>query len=165
VTRLVAQFLKAGVLAEDQFLRTEAGTPQGGIISPLLANNALSAIEARYTRWVEHRTKIQSRRTCSGMAAALQARNRDRKAGRIVFFPVRYADDFVILVSGTKDDAIAEKDALANHLRATTGLELSPEKTKITAMTEGFEFLGFYVKMQWDSRFGYYPRVEIPKAN
>ena len=164
VTRLVAQFLKAGVLAEDQFLRTEAGTPQGGIISPLLANIALSAIEARYARWVEHRTKIQSRRTCSGMAAALQARNRDRKAGRIVFFPVRYADDFVILVSGTKDDAIAEKDALADHLRATTGLELSPEKTKITAMTEGFEFLGFHVKMQWDSRFGYYPRVEIPKA-
>lgn len=88
------------------------------------------------------------------MAAAGSARNRDRKAGRIVFFPVRYADDFVILVSGTKEDAIAEKEALANHLRATSGLELSPEKTKITAMTEGFEFLGFHVKMQWDSRFG-----------
>ncbi|MGV1886581.1 reverse transcriptase/maturase family protein, partial [Rhizobium sp. 23-156E] len=51
VVRLVGSFLKAGVLTEDQFLRTDAGTPQGGIISPLLANIALSAIEERYERW------------------------------------------------------------------------------------------------------------------
>jgi RNA-directed DNA polymerase len=44
------------------------------------------------------------------------------------------------------------------------GVEFSPEKTKITTMTDGFEFLGFHVTMQWDQRFGYYPRVEIPKA-
>ena len=50
VTGLVGQFLKSGVLAEDQFLRTDNGTPQGGIISPLLANIALSAIEERYER-------------------------------------------------------------------------------------------------------------------
>ena len=56
VVRLVARFLKAGVLAEDQFLRTEAGTPQGGIVSPLLANIALSAIEERYERWTHHRS-------------------------------------------------------------------------------------------------------------
>ena len=49
--RLVGQFLKAGVLAEDQFVRTEAGTPQGGIVSPILANIALTAIEERYERW------------------------------------------------------------------------------------------------------------------
>src|SRR5262249_49858110 len=54
VTRLVGRFLKSGVLSEDQFLRTEAGTPQGGIISPLLANIALSAIEERYERWAYH---------------------------------------------------------------------------------------------------------------
>lgn len=46
-------------------------------------------------------------------------------------------------MSGTKEDVIAEKEALANHLRGATGLGLSPAKTKITAMTEGFEFLGF----------------------
>jgi len=45
LNRTIMQFLKAGVLSEDQFLRTEAGTPQGGIISPLLANIALSVIE------------------------------------------------------------------------------------------------------------------------
>jgi RNA-directed DNA polymerase len=163
-TRLIGQFLKAGVLAEDQFLRTDDGTPQGGIISPLLANIALSAIEERYERWTYHRTKTQARRQSDGMVAARKARGRDQAAGRCVFLPVRYADDFVVLVSGTQDDALAEKSALAEHLRRTTGLELSPEKTKVTAMTEGFEFLGFHVGMRWDKRYGYGPRVEIPKA-
>jgi len=77
---------------------------------------------------------------------------------------VRYADDFVVLVSGTQEQAIAEKSALADHLRRVTGLELSPEKTKVTAMTDGFEFLGFRFGMHWDKRYGYGPRVEIPKA-
>jgi hypothetical protein len=130
----------------------------------LLANIALSAIEERYERWVYHRAKIQDRRISDGAAAARGARGRDHRAGRCVFFPVRYADDFVVMVSGTQEDAIAEKDALADHLRRTTGLELSPEKTKITAVTGGFEFLGFHVAMRWDKRYGYLPRVEIPKA-
>ena len=85
-------------------------------------------------------------------------------AGRCVFLPVRYADDFVVLVSGTQEHAIAEKAALADYLRQSTGLELSPEKTKVTAMTNGFEFLGFRFVMHWDERYGYGPRVEIPKA-
>jgi RNA-directed DNA polymerase len=164
VTRLVGQFLKAGVLSEEQFLRTEVGTPQGGIISPLLANIALSAIEERYERWTYHRTKTQARRKSNGVKAAKSARETDRIAGRCVFLPVRYADDFVVLVSGTQEDAIAEKSALAEYLYRTMGLELSPEKTKVTAMTEGFEFLGFRFGMHWDKRYGYGPRVEIPKA-
>jgi len=77
---------------------------------------------------------------------------------------VRYADDLVVLVSGTQEDAVAEKSALAEHLRRTTGLELSPEKTKVTAMMDGFEFLGFHIAMRWDKRYRYSPRVEIPKA-
>jgi retron-type reverse transcriptase len=164
VTRLVGQFLKAGVLAEDQFLRTDDGTPQGGIVSPLLANIALSAIEERYERWTYQRAKAQPDNPELGVIAARRARVWDRGAGHCVFLPIRYADDFVVLVSGTQEDAIAEKSALADYLRATTGLELSPEKTKVTAMTDGFEFLGFHVTMQWDKRYGYGPRVEIPKA-
>ena len=164
VTRLIGQFLKVGVMAEDQFFRTEAGTPQGGIISPLLANIALSAIEERYERWVEHRTKIRAHRKCDGVAAARGARQRDGNAGRCTFYPVRYADDFVVLVSGTREDAVAEKSALATYLQETTGLELSPEKTRVTAVTDGFEFLGFHVGMRWDKRYGYSPRVEIPKS-
>jgi len=161
VTRLVGQFLKAGVLAEDQFLRTDDGTPQGGIISPLLANIALSAIEERYERWTCQR---QGRHQKDGMVAARRARINDRTAGRCAFLPVRYADDFVILVSGTKEDALAEKAALAEYLRRTTGLELSSEKTKVTSMTDGFEFLGFRFGMHWDKRYGFGPRVQIPKA-
>lgn len=60
MNRLLVQFLKTGVLSEEQFLRTDAGTPQGGIISPLLANIALSLIEERYERRVEHRTKLRA---------------------------------------------------------------------------------------------------------
>ena len=164
MTRLVAQFLKAGVLAEDQFLRTDAGTPQGGIVSPLLANIALSAIEERYERWTYHRTKTQARRKSDGVKAAASARDSDRIAGRCIFLPVRYADDFVVLVSGTQEDAVAEQSALADYLRRTTGLELSPAKTKVTAMTDGFEFLGFRFGMHWDKRYGYGPRVEVPKG-
>jgi hypothetical protein len=130
----------------------------------VLANIALSAIEERYERWVEHRSKIRVHRTCDGVQAANSARQRDRKAGRPVFFPLRYADDFIILVSGTEEEAKAERAALAEHLRCATGLELSPEKTKITAMDKGFEFLGFHVHMRWDRRLGYCPRIEIPKA-
>lgn len=163
VVRLIGQFLKAGVLAEDQFFRTQAGTPQGGIISPLLANIALSAIEERYKRWV-HPDQTGKSSKQSILAAASSRRIWDRKAGHCVCFPVRYADDFVVLVSGTQEDAMAEKSALANYLREVTGLELSPEKTKITAMTDGFEFLGFRFVMQWDKRYGYCARAQIPKT-
>jgi RNA-directed DNA polymerase len=163
VIRLVGQFLKAGVMAEEQFFRTEAGTPQGGIISPLLANIALSAIEERYKRWVRPELTARSSRQ-SILAAASSRRRWDRSAGHCVYFPFRYADDFVVLVSGTQEDAIAEKSALAKYLQETSGLELSPEKTKITCMTDGFDFLGFRFVMQWDKRYGYCARVQIPKA-
>nr|WP_276524206.1 reverse transcriptase/maturase family protein [Ensifer adhaerens] len=78
VVRLVGLFLKAGVLTEDQFLRTDAGIPQGGIISPLLANIALSAIEERYERWTYHRKKTQARRKSNGVAAAASPRDSGR---------------------------------------------------------------------------------------
>jgi hypothetical protein len=92
------------------------------------------------------------------------ARSTDRRAGRPVFFPIRYADDFVILVSGDREDALAERQALTGFLRETLRLELSPEKTRVTPLTDGFEFLGHRVRLRWDPRFGYTPRVEIPKA-
>src|SRR5262249_4266310 len=69
----------------------------------------------------------------------LSARHRDRRAGRPVFFPVRYADDFVIRASGSEREATAKRQALAEHLRRATGLELSPEKTRSTALANGFK--------------------------
>jgi group II intron reverse transcriptase/maturase len=163
VTRLVGQFLKAGVLEEEFLLPTHEGTPQGGVISPLLANIALSAIEERYERWVHHRTKIHADRQCDGMKAARHCRTFDRRRGVPVFFPIRYADDFVILVAGSRVDAEAEKAALAPYLQEVTGLTLSTEKTRITDLREGFEFLGHRVRMKWHPKFGLTPRIEIPK--
>jgi group II intron reverse transcriptase/maturase len=158
VSRLLLLFLKAGVLSEDQFIRTDSGTPQGGILSPLLANIALSIIEEKYERWVHQYTSKSD-----GRSAARSSRAADRKAGRPVFFPIRYADDFVILVSGTYDDALREKEALAQYLKDTAKLDLSGEKTFITAIEKGFEFLGHRVRMKWDDRRGFTPRIEIPK--
>ena len=158
VNRLLLMFLKAGVLSEDQFTRTDAGTPQGGILSPLLANVALSIIEEKYERWVH-----QYASKGDGMLAARNARVSDRKGGRPVFFPIRYADDFVVLVSGTYEDALREKETLARYLKDAAKLDLSVEKTRITAIEKGFEFLGHRVRMKWDNRYGFTPRIEIPK--
>jgi len=140
VNRLLVQFLKVGSLSEEQFLRTDAGTPQGGIIPPLLANIALSVIEERYERWGHHQTKRRARRSSDGITAAMEARSSDRRAGRPVYFPVRYADDFIVLVSGAAEDAAAEREKLATVLQQGMGLPLSPEKTRITPLTEGSDF-------------------------
>jgi group II intron reverse transcriptase/maturase len=157
VNRLLLMFLKAGVLSEDQFIRTDAGTPQGGILSPLLANIALGIIEEKYERWVYWS------RSNDGRMAAQGARSRDRKAGKPVFFPIRYADDFIVLVSGTHEDALKEKEALARYLKETARLDLSAEKTHVTSIKEGFEFLGHRVRIKWCNQSGFGSRIEIPK--
>jgi RNA-directed DNA polymerase len=132
VIRVVGLFLKAGVLEEEFLLPTQEGTPQGGVISPLLANIALTAIEERYERWVHHRTKTRAFRTCDGITAANGCRVTDRRRGVPVFFPVRYADDFVILVSGTREDAEAEKAALATYLTMWPCAPLGPARPRTT---------------------------------
>jgi hypothetical protein len=81
----------------------------------------------------------------------------------MVCLPIRYADDFVVLVQGSREQAEAEKDALAEHLRSTLGLELSAEKTRITPIQEGFDFLGHCVRLKWDRYRGSYTSLEIPK--
>ena len=91
VNRLIVQFLKAGVLEDFIYSPTATGTPQGGVLSPLLANIALSAIEERYWWWVKHPhdPKLRS----DGVKRGANRRSKDRRAGRPVFYPVRYADD------------------------------------------------------------------------
>jgi group II intron reverse transcriptase/maturase len=163
VCRLVRAFLKAGVLSESVFFRTHAGTPQGGILSPLLANIVLSAIEQRYERYIApHRKRNGDLPTSPGDAVRI-FRHRERKAGRPVFLPVRYADDFVVLVTGTEEQAHAEKEALACYLRDRLRLTLSADKTHVTALTEGFTFLSHRIRLRWDERWGFWPRIEIPK--
>ena len=161
INRLIVRFLKAGVLEDIRYNPTTTGTPQGGVLSPLLANIALSAIEERYWWWVRHPHDPNIRTDGARMAAT--RRYRDREAGRPVFYPVRYADDFLIFVAGSYDDAAAEKQALADWLHEEMGLTLSEEKTRITKLTEGFRFLGCRVRLKGDDRSGYKCRIEIPK--
>jgi RNA-directed DNA polymerase len=181
LNRLIVAFLKSGVLSETQFSRSDSGTPQGGILSPLLANVALSIIEERYERHVWPRAaKPRGGRGRSVVALndpkliarrAYMNRGNDRRAGRPVMVPVRYADDFIILISVEGGDlekaqAIAEqeKSSLALMLSAQMGLTLSPEKTLVTPVTETMRFLGHHIRVRKDSlRRQLRPRLVIPK--
>lgn len=137
VLRLVHAFLKAGILVEGAVRHPVTGTPQGGVLSPLLANVYLTSLDERYGRWTPRpRERLQN---------AADRRHYDRKRGRPTFQIVRYADDFVILAAGGKDEAMAERDKLAGFLRQELRMELSLEKTLVTTVEDGFDFLGYRV--------------------
>jgi RNA-directed DNA polymerase len=78
-------------------------------------------------------------------------------AGCRCSFQSVYADDFVVLGSGSREQAEQEKAALAAYLRQSTGLELSEQKTRISDLTEGVGFLGHRVRLKWHRRFGLMP--------
>jgi RNA-directed DNA polymerase len=146
VLRLVLAFLKAGIMIEGAVRHPVTGTPQGGIISPLLANIYLTAIDERYGRW--------SQRPRERPQASADRRHYDRQRGRPTFYMVRYADDFVVCTDGTREEAEAEKQTLAEFLKRELRMELSMEKTKITAVKEGFDFLGYRVEQTKARRTG-----------
>ncbi|CAK0747606.1 RNA-directed DNA polymerase [uncultured Gammaproteobacteria bacterium] len=156
VLRLILSFLKAGIMAEGSIRHPAAGTPQGGIISPLLANVMLTAIDERYGRW--------SPQPGETSAKAWRRRSYDQSQGRPTFYMVRYADDFVILVSGRKEDAEQEKERLSQYLKEELRLELSAEKTLVTTAEDGFDFLGYRV-IKENSRNGRLSGcLKIPKG-
>jgi len=136
VLALVVAFLRAGILGEDGVERdTSTGTPQGGILSPLLANIALSVLDEHFVAaW-------------AAMGAHSGARQQRRLRGLATYRLVRYADDFVVLVAGTRAHAEALRDEVAVAL-APMGLRLSAEKTRIAHVDEGFDFLGFRIVRQ-----------------
>jgi RNA-directed DNA polymerase len=133
VLALIKAFLKAGIMNQQGRLTgTVTGTPQGGILSPLLANVALSALDEHFARaWEPIGHRRAARRRC----------------GEANYRLVRYADDFVIAVAGERHHAealIAETE----QVLAPLGLTLSEEKTSIAHIDEGIEFLGWTVKRQ-----------------
>ncbi len=165
LNRLIVAFLKAGVLSEAQFTRSDSGTPQGGILSPLLANVALSIIEERYERHVWPRAGKPKGRPGrpalplidpSAIARrAMMNRSNDQRTGGCIFVPVRYADDFIILMNSPIEEseqaralAEQEKSALAEMLAAHMGLTLSPEKTLVTPVTTTMRFLGHHLRVR-----------------
>jgi hypothetical protein len=127
LTRLIGKWLKAGVMEQGRHERSETGTPQGGVISPLLANIFLHHV---LDQWFEH-----------SLRPGLRARS----------FMVRYADD-VVMVFADKQDAQRCLQQLEERL-ALYGLELHPDKTRLVAFgkpakddskgEDHFNFLGF----------------------
>jgi RNA-directed DNA polymerase len=133
VLALIRQFLAAGIMTQQGSLTaTPSGTPQGAILSPLLANVALSVLDRRFeAAWNAHTVKQRVRR---------------RARGHPSYRAVRYADDFVILVRGTRAQAQALKEQTAEFMAEQMRLTLSPEKTAITHVDDGFDFLGFRIQ-------------------
>ena len=134
VLGLVKAFLKAGVLGEDGVDRdTWTGTPQGGILSPLLANIALSVLDDHFIKaW-------------AAFGKNAQARSYRRSKGFATYRLVRYADDFVVLVLGTRQDADKRRAEVAAVL-SEIGLRLNDDKTRVVHIDDGFDFLGFRIK-------------------
>ena len=136
VVALVKAFLCAGVLSEDGVTRdTKTGTPQGGILSPLLANIALSVLDDHFAEAWQ-----------ADMATRVD-RARRRRQGGATYRLVRYADDFVVMVSGTKAHAEDLRHEVAAVL-SPMGLRLSEDKTMVVGIDEGFDFLGFRIQRQ-----------------
>ena len=134
VLALVKAFLKAGILTEDGTLAdTSAGSPQGSILSPLLSNVALSVLDEYIAQGP------------GGPGASPYERAKRRRQGLPNYRLARYADDWCLAVSGTKAHAEALKEEIAGVL-ATMGLRLSPEKTLITHIDEGLDFLGWRIQ-------------------
>ena len=136
VVALVRAFLKAGILTElGDREESYSGTPQGGPLSPLLANIALSALDEHFHRqWQET------------MGTDYQRAKR-RRLGLGNWRLIRFADDFVIMVRGDRRHAEALREEVASVL-APLGLRLSPEKTRVTHIDEGFVFLGYEIRRQ-----------------
>jgi len=126
--KLVEEWLKAGYIHQGVFHDTEAGTPQGGIISPLLANIILHGMEEALG--IKYKWNKSSRKKSGGWWNNITNRSL-----------IRYADDFVVLTE-SKEDAEVAKTIISEWL-SKVGLELSEEKTKISHLTEGFDFLGW----------------------
>jgi RNA-directed DNA polymerase len=121
---MVRKWLKAGYLEKQMLYATEEGTPQGGIISPVLANLTLDGLEA-----------LLRARYPAGTLASKRAQVN----------LVRYADDFVI-TGRSKELLEQEVKPLVEAFLSQRGLELSQEKTLITHIQQGFDFLGQNVR-------------------
>jgi RNA-directed DNA polymerase len=142
VLALVKAFLKAGILTElGESEKTHTGTPQGGVLSPLLANIALSVLD-------EH---LHGPWQPGGAMSTEYRRAARRRTGSATWRLVRYADDFVVLVHGGQADAAALREDVARVL-APMGLRLSEAKTHVAHIADGFDFLGF--RIQWRRKRG-----------
>ncbi|NOU22254.1 MAG: group II intron reverse transcriptase/maturase [Methyloglobulus sp.] len=140
--KVLQGWLKAGYIETNRLFPTEGGTPQGGIISPTLANMTLAGLE----RELENRFGGKT----------------TNRASKFKVNCVMYADDFII-TGISKELLESEIKPLVENFLATRGMELSPEKTKITHIDEGFDFLGWNVR-KYDGKLLIKPSMKNVKA-
>lgn len=130
---IIGKWLKAGFIDNNVFHPTNEGTPQGGIVSPLLANIALHGMESE----IGIKYKLEKRKKYPEGRWVIN----DELLSSPKIAVVRYADDFVILCE-TKEKALSLYEVLKPYLNKR-GLTLAEDKTKVTKLTNGFDFLGF----------------------
>jgi group II intron reverse transcriptase/maturase len=145
---LIWKFLRAGVMRQGTIEETLTGTPQGGIVSPLLANIYLD----EFDRYMES--------NYLNLSGHQRERRRKQGLGNVLY--VRYADDFVVFHNGTKAQAQTTKEELGRFL-CGMGLTLSEEKTQVTHITEGFDFLGYRVIRSRGKSGKMVPKVFVPE--
>lgn len=140
VLKIISQMLKAGYIESDLYYTTRAGTPQGGILSPLLSNVYLNDFD-----WYVGRTYMEPHRKCKHKCNDTR---RLKWSGITPKYNFRFADDWVVLTS-TEKEAIRMKRELTKYFKYKMKLELSQDKTHITDLREtGIHFLGFVVKAE-----------------
>lgn len=144
---LVWSFLRAGVMEGHLFSDTETGTPQGGIVSPLLANVYLHELDMFMARF---------------SALDWRAKRVRRRHGMGNFIHIRYADDFVVMSNGSRAAAEGMREKLSEFLSQQLKLTLSLEKTRITHIDDGFCFLGYEIRRSMIGQGYKHPKMLIP---
>jgi len=143
---LMQLFLKAGVMIDGKLLPTAKGVPQGGVVSPLLANIVLNKLDWFLQEKAKHGKDSQ------------RARHHCEPNLRFA----RYADDWcVFLTRADKRYAESLKEEIREYIRDQCGLELSMEKTKVTHVRDGFDFLGFRLEMGSGRNGKLVPKIRI----
>lgn len=148
---LVKAFLQAGVIDHRRLKQTHEGTPQGGILSPLLANIYLHELDM----WWHNQFGV--------LTPWERKKRRKAKLGNAVL--VRYADDFIFLWNGRHSGALEFRDRLEFFLADKLDLELAKEKTYVTHVTDGFDFLGFHIQRRTPNDNRNWLRVTPTRAN
>jgi RNA-directed DNA polymerase len=145
---LIRHFLKAGVNVDGIVQPTEKGVPQGGVVSPLLANVVLNRLD-----WFLH-----------GQGHHGQACDNAQRSGRPNVRFVRYADDWCVFITrGSKRHAERLCDRIRQVLDRDCGVRLSDEKTRITHVRDGFDFLGFHMTLGIGQGGNLVPKIKVPR--